>query len=107
MFNKDWINPITNCVDAKAFYLRLVRKPPLLPETNISTAPSPDASRMAGKNVFGVVEITVKDIRDLGLNPIQNKPDHIGIWGIPHDEERMKDYAKKLARKARLFAKYF
>ena len=99
VLRKDWIDPYTNTVDAKAFMLRFKRNPP---ETTISTAPSRSEAInviRSGKT-FGVIEIKVKDIRELGLNVVQDSQTHISIIGIPCDEQNVKDYAIKLAAKS-------
>lgn len=74
ILKRTWIDPDTQEVDANAFILRPKDK-----ETGLSTAFDAIAARKPFNKSFGVVEIQVKDIRDLGLDAIQDEPDHIGI----------------------------
>ncbi len=98
---KGWFDPDTGLIDAKAFKLRLERNPP---EMKISAALSPEkaVSLIPSGKTYGVIEIQIKDIRSLGLNVVQDKPNHISITGIPCDEQSAQDYAVKLADVARL-----
>lgn len=101
ILRKSWIDPDTQEVDSGAFMLRLGI------DEGLSTAFDAIAARKPFNKSFGVIEIQVKDIRDLGLDVIQDEPDHISIIGIPFDKQSINDYAGKLADKAKVVEKDF
>lgn len=99
---KGWFDPYTKAIDAKAFKLRFSRQPP---ETSLSAAFTPEqACNAYGGDTYGVIEIRVKDIRDLGLDVIQTSKTHISIIKIPCNERDAIDFAILLAEKAKLLA---
>ncbi|MGL5133772.1 MAG: hypothetical protein ACRC78_14700 [Planktothrix sp.] len=100
---KVWINPNTKAVDAEAFILRIKRGNY---EEALSAALEPEQSYNRLSKCWGVICFTVRDVRELGLDAIQDKPDHVSIINVPNPETHEKeatDIGTKLAKKSRLF----
>lgn len=100
---KVWINPNTKAVDAEAFILRIKRGNY---EEALSAALEPEQSYNRLSKCWGVIRFTVRDVRELGLDAIQDKPDHVSIINVPNPETHEKeatDIGTKLAKKSRLF----
>jgi hypothetical protein len=102
---KGWINPDNKVIDLEAFKLQFKRKIGDY-ETALSAALIPEDAYNRLSQCFGVICFTVGDLRELGLDAIADKPDHVSILNLPHPEINEKeaiDIARKLALKARLF----
>lgn len=102
---KRWIDPDTKAVDAEAFQLRFLQKKEKY-ETGLSAALKPEDTYNRLKTCYGVICFTVGDLRELGLDAIQDKFDHVSIINVPNPETNEKealDLAVKLARKAKLY----
>ncbi|MGL4503418.1 MAG: hypothetical protein ACRC2M_22525 [Planktothrix sp.] len=100
---KGWINPDTKAVYAEAFILRIKRGNY---EEALSAALEPEQSYNRLSKCWGVICFTVRDVRELGLDAIQDKPDHVSIINVPNPETHEKeatDIGTKLAKKSRLF----
>ncbi|HAN73072.1 MAG TPA: hypothetical protein DCQ51_12885 [Planktothrix sp. UBA8407] len=99
---KKWIDP-DKAVDAEAFILRIKRGNY---EEALSAALEPEQSYNRLSKCWGVIRFTVRDVRELGLDAIQDKPDHVSIINVPNPETHEKeatDIGTKLAKKSRLF----
>jgi hypothetical protein len=99
---KGWINPDTKAVYAEAFILRIKRGNY---EEALSAALEPEQSYNRLSKCWGVICFTVRDVRELGLDAIQDKPDHVSIINVPNETnyEEARNIAGKLAKKSRLF----
>ncbi|CAD5942635.1 MULTISPECIES: hypothetical protein [Planktothrix] len=100
---KDWINPDPKTVHAKAFILQIKRGNY---EEALSAALEPEQSYNRLSKCWGVICFTVRDVREWGLDAIQDKPDHVSIINVPNPETHGKEakyIASKLAKKSRLF----
>ena len=105
ILKKHWVNPDTKEIDAEAFK-RGFKKSKNDYEENLSAALMPEDTYNRLNKCFGVISFKVVDLRELGLDAIQDKPDHVSIINIPHPEKEEKkaiDIARKLANKAELF----
>lgn len=105
---KTWINPDTQEIDAEAFILRFKTTTNKF-EESLSAAVKPEHCYQNLSKCFGIISFAVEDVRQLGLDAIQDKPTHVSIINIPNtdtDEKKAKDIAKKLARKARLHSNW-
>lgn len=101
---KAWINPDTKTVHEKAFILRWIKTREKY-EDNLSAALEPEQAYNRLSKCWGVIRFTVRDVRELGLDAIQDKPDHVKIINVPNpetQEKEAKDIAAKLAKKAQL-----
>ena len=99
---KGWLNPDNKAIDLEAFKLQFKRKIGDY-EKALSAALTPEDSYNRLSQCFGVICFTVGDIRKLGLDALQDKPDHVSIINLPHpeiNEKEATDIAGKLARKA-------
>lgn len=102
---KRWIDPDNKKIDAAAFILRFIEKQGDY-EKALSAALKPEQAYSRLSKCFGIICFTVGDVRELGLDAIQDKIDHVSIINAPHPEKNEKeaiDIAGKLARKARLY----
>lgn len=102
---KRWINPDTKTIDAEAFILRFLERQGEY-EKALSAALKPEQTYNRLSKCFGVIYFTVGDVRELGLDAIQDKVDHVSIINLPDPETHEKeaiDIAVKLARKAQLY----
>jgi hypothetical protein len=102
---KDWIDPDTKEIDSKAF-IRVFKKTIDDIEENLSAALTSEDSYNGLNKCFGVIRFKVADLRDLGLDAIQDEPDHVSIINVPHPEKEEKkaiDISGKLASKAELY----
>jgi hypothetical protein len=101
---KCWVDPDTHKIDAGAFK-RKFKQLKNDYEKNLSAALEP--KHIYNKlNCFGLICFKVADLRKLGLDAIQDKPDRVSIVNVPHPETEKKkaiDIARKLANKAELF----
>ncbi len=101
---KKWIDP-DKAVDAEAFILRWFPKREEY-EKALSAALEPEQAYNRLSKCWGVICFTVRDVRELGLDAIQDKPDHVSIINVPNPETHEKeatDIGTKLAKKSRLF----
>jgi hypothetical protein len=58
---------------------------------------------------FGIIKIQAKDLRDLGLDAIQDKDDHVSLHNFPHpqsEEQEALRIARKLAKKAKIYTQW-
>ena len=95
-------------IDAKAF-IRRYQKRTQSYEKNLSSALNPEDTYSTLRWCFGVIRFTVKNLRDLGLDAIEDKPDHVSIINLPHpekEEDEANIIARKLAKKARIYARW-
>ena len=101
---KTWIDIDTQEIDEEAFLLRF--KPTTGKyEENLSAAVLPEHCYQNLSKCFGIISFTVENVRQLGLDAIQDKPTHVSIINIPNidtDKKKALDIAAKLARKAKL-----
>ena len=105
ILRKDWINSDTKEINAEAFK-RGWKKSKNDYEENLSAALMPEDTYNRLNKCFGVICFKVADLRELGLDAIQDEPDHVNIVNVPHPETEEKkaiDIARKLANKAELF----
>ncbi|VXD17103.1 hypothetical protein PL8927_550203 [Planktothrix serta PCC 8927] len=103
--NKKWIDPDTKAVDAEAFILRWFPKREEY-EKALSAALKPEQAYNRLFKCWGVICLTVRDVRELGLDAIQDKPDHVSIINVPNpqtNEKEATDIPAKLAKKAWLY----
>ena len=78
-------------------------------EKNLSSALNPEDTYSTLRWCFGVIIFTVQNLRDLGLDAIEDKPDHVSIINLPHpekEEDEANIIARKLAKKARIYARW-
>ncbi len=94
LMKKNWMSEDTGQVRPGAFFLRKHRAETGL-SVNISTVCSPQdcAERFRCK---AVASLHVGRIRDLGLDVVQDKPDHANIIGLPYREDNLAE-AERLA----------
>ncbi|ANV92057.1 hypothetical protein [Picosynechococcus sp. PCC 8807] len=58
---------------------------------------------------FGIIRIQAKDLREFGLDAVQDKADHVSLTNFPHPyEEKQKAIriARKLAKKAKIYTQW-
>jgi hypothetical protein len=58
---------------------------------------------------FGIIKIQAKDLRELGLDAIQDKADHVSLINFPHphqEKQKALQIARKLAKKAIIHARW-
>lgn len=105
---EDFIDPTSGKLDAQAFK-RLFKKKLDRYEDHLSAALTPEDTYNTLGWCFGVIVFTVQDLRDLGLDAIQDQPDHVSIVNLPHpqtEKQLANRLAKKLAKKARIYARW-
>jgi hypothetical protein len=102
---KTWIDPDSLEVNEQAFILRFLKRQNSY-ETGLST------DLVAGKcyqylnKCFGIIKLSVGNIRALGLEVDNDHHTHVNIINVPHperQEQQSKDIAVKLAKKATIY----
>lgn len=102
---KGWVNPDTREIQAAAFILRF-RKSTQNYEKGLSCDLRPEKSYQYLSKCFGILQISVGEIRELGLEVDNDHDSHVNIINLPHpelNEQKYKDIAAQLARKAKLY----
>jgi hypothetical protein len=102
LLKKDWFDPDTNEIRAEAFMRKYKQK---LSDYEENLSCNLEEESYQKFKSWGVVELSVNDIRELGLDAIQDGPNHVSILNLPHPEKQPKeaeDLGRKLSRKARL-----
>lgn len=102
---KTWIDPDTKNIDAQAFILRFLQKEKTF-EEGLSCDLIPENCYQYLNKCFGIIELSVKDIRDLGLNVDNDHDTHVNIINLSDPDlqkQESKDIAVKLAKKAILY----
>ncbi len=100
-----WIDRDTKEVDESAFILRFLKSKGRREEF-LSAALTPEDSYKHLSKCYGVISFTVGNVRQLGLDAINDQENHVRIDGLPHpetDKFNASNIARKLARKATLF----
>ena len=75
-------------------------------ERGLSANLTPEATYSRLKKCYGVISFSVTDLKDLGLNGIQDSKFHVTIINVPDPEKNRKqaiDLAIQLARKSQLY----
>lgn len=58
---------------------------------------------------FGVIKIQVKDLRELGLDAVQDKIDHVSLKNFPHpqeDKQKANRIARQLTKRAKIYTQW-
>ncbi len=100
LIKKKWVNEDTGEILPDAFFLRKERGETGI-SVNIANVCSPEDCAARFKCKF-VASLQVKIVRDLGLDVVQDKPNHANINGLPYQDD---DLAEAL-RLASLLAKH-
>jgi hypothetical protein len=96
LLRQQWINEDTGKVKRDAYYLRLNRNEVGL-SVNLASACAPEDCAARFKVCYGVVALRVGDVRQLGLDAVQDSWVHANILGLPYREnDRLS--ADRLAR---------
>ncbi len=106
ILKRQWIDPDTNEVRPEAFIRKFKQK---LNDYEEYLSCNLDVESYQKFKSWGVAELSVNDIRELDLDAIQDRENHVSIINLPHPEKEMKnaeDMGRKLAKKAKLI-KFF
>jgi hypothetical protein len=98
---RKWINEDTGQILPDAF---LLRKDEVGISVNIATVCSPQECASRFNRCNAVASLHVGRVRDLGLDIIQNKPNHAYITGLPQEDDlaEAERLAGLLAKKSRI-----
>jgi hypothetical protein len=102
LLKKSWFDPDTQEIRAEAFIRKYKQK---LNDYEENLSCNLDIDSYQKFKSWGVIELSVRDIRNLGLDAIQDGKNHVSITNLPHPENEPKkaeDIARKLAKKAKL-----
>lgn len=102
LLKKSWFDPDTQEIRSEAFMRKYKQK---LNDYEENLSCNLDIESYQKFKSWGVVELSINDIRELGLDAIQDGKNHVSIINVPHPEKEPKkaeDIARKLAKKARL-----
>lgn len=102
LLKRQWFDPDSNEIRSEAFIRKFKKK---LNDYEENLSCNLDVESYKKFNSYGVIELSVNDIRDLGLDAIKDGKNHVSIINLPHPEKEPKkaeDIAKMLAKKARL-----
>ena len=75
-------------------------------EKGLSTDLIPDKCYQYLNKCFGIIKLSVAEIRKLGLKVDNDHDTHVNIINVPHpelEEQKSKDIAVKLAKKAIIY----
>jgi hypothetical protein len=106
---KNWIDPDTKRIDAQAFVLRFLPKKDRF-EIGLSCDLIPENCYQYLNKCFGIIQITVGEIRELGLEVDNDHDTHVNIINLPHPElQKMesKYIANELAKKAKIYQDWY
>lgn len=98
---KRWIDPENGLIQAVAFELRLQKG-----ERGVSCDLIPNLCYQYINKCFGIIELSVGDVRELGLEVDNDHDSHVNIINFPNPDLEEKEYTlilDKLAQKARLY----
>ncbi len=104
---EDFIAP-TGKVAPQAF-IREFKKRSKSYEEHLSAALTVEDSYSTLGWSYGVIQIKTKYLRDLGLNAVQDKSDHVNLVNFPHpldNNEVARSLARKVAKKAMVYARW-
>jgi hypothetical protein len=102
---KTWIDPDTKKIDAQAFILRFLQKKERF-EAGLSCDLIPDNCYQYLNKCFGIIQLSVGDVRILGLDVDNDHDTYVNIINLPNPDSQKKeskDIAVKLAKKAKLY----
>lgn len=102
---KTWIDPDTKKIDALAFILRFLKKKERF-EAGLSCDLIPDNCYQYLNKCFGIIQLSVGDVRALGLDVDNDHDTHVNIINLPHPDSQKKEskyIANELAKKAKLY----
>lgn len=102
VLKKSWLDPDSQEIRPEAFIRKYKEK---LNDYEENLSCNLDIESYQKFTSWGVIEISVEDIKNLGLDAIQDGKNHISITNLPHPEKEPKkaeDIARKLAKKAKL-----
>ncbi len=101
---KTWVDLDTREVNEKAFILRFLKNKQRF-ESGLSCDLIRDKCYQYLNKCFGIIQLSVGDVRELGLEVDNDHHTHVNIINLPHpelQEQESKDIAVKLAKKAKL-----
>jgi hypothetical protein len=101
---KQWIDSDRE-INEKAFTLRFLQSKKRW-EKGLSSDLDPEKCYQYLNKCFGIIQLLVKDIRQLGLDVDNDHETHVNIINLPDpdsQEQESKDIAVKLAEKAKLY----
>jgi hypothetical protein len=102
LLRKQWINEDTGQVKADAYFLR-ANEPGL--SVNLASQCSPQQCAEMFRKCYGVANLEVGDVREIGLNVEQDSVDHANVVGLPYREDDLAEaerLAGLLARRSQL-----
>ncbi|ELS00115.1 hypothetical protein [Gloeocapsa sp. PCC 73106] len=86
LLRKQWLNTETQEIASDAFYLRK-KKNEVGISVNIASTCSPKQCAAKFINCYGIANLKVGQIRELGLDVISTSPTHANIVGLPYRED--------------------
>jgi hypothetical protein len=98
LLRKQWIDEDTGRVKADAYFLR-VNEPGL--SVNSASECTPQQCANLFRKCYGVANLEVKDVREIGLEIEQDSKNHANVVGLPYREDDL----AKAERLAGLLAK--
>jgi len=102
---KTWIDPDTKKIDAQAFSLRFLQKKDCF-EKGLSCDLIPENCYQYLNKCFGIIQLSINDVRASGLDVDNDHHSHVNIINLPHPElQKMesKYMANQLAKKAKIY----
>ncbi|CAD0224318.1 conserved hypothetical protein [Planktothrix agardhii] len=98
---KRWIDPVKGVIRPVAFELRLQKG-----ESGVSCDLTPNLCYQYINKCFGIIELSVGDVRELGLEVDNDHDSHVNIINFPDPDLEEQEYTlilDKLAEKARFY----
>ena len=102
LLRKQWIDSETQMV---LFYAYLLRQNEPGLSVRIASACSPEQCAARFRKCYGVASLNVGEIRELGLDVVQDSLSHGNIVGLPYsgdDPQNAEKIARKLANQSRI-----
>jgi hypothetical protein len=106
---KTWLDPDTKKISEDAFFLRFLPKKDRF-EVGLSCDLIPENCYQYLNKCFGIIVLSVGEIRELGLEVDNDHDTHVNIINLPHpelQEQESVDLAVKLAQKAKLYQNWY
>ena len=93
LLRKQWIDEDTGKVKADAYFLRVDERGL---SVNLASACSPQQCAELFRKCYGVTNLKVKGVREVGLDVEQDSVNHANVVGLPYREDDLAE-AERLA----------